>query len=95
MNIEKTIVPRRLIRFPTFTFLSFLTFIVVFVFVLWILIAGDSSLPSGAVFRSPVIPKEESRGIFRNAGGQLGGILHGGFGLVLRFRLPVTGFIRL
>jgi hypothetical protein len=42
--------------------------------------AGDSSLPSGAAFRSPVIPKEGSRGIFRKAGGQLGGFPHGGFG---------------
>jgi hypothetical protein len=42
-----------------------------------------------------VISKEESRGIFRNDGGQFGGFLHGGFGWVFDFRLPVTGFIRL
>jgi hypothetical protein len=49
-------------------------------FVLWVLIAGDSSMPSGAAFRSPVIPKEGSREVFRSAGGQFGGFLHGGFG---------------
>jgi hypothetical protein len=54
----------------------------------------------GVAFRFPVIPKEASRGIFRNAGGQWFGILHGGglvlgFGWGLDFQLPVIWFIRL
>jgi hypothetical protein len=48
--------------------------------ILLIWFAGDSSLPSGAAFRSPVIPKEGARGIFRNAGIDFGKIFHGKFG---------------
>ena len=58
----------------------FIVFIYRVLLILLIWFAGDSSLPSGAAFRSPVIPKEGARGIFRNAGIDFGKIFHGKFG---------------